>query len=181
MSTAKKRRHPNLQLIRTTQVYTVKTLAETLERRPETVLRWIKDGMPVLDGRKPYLVDASEAKEWLAAKWARRKTKCALDELYCLPCHAKKHPSTDSAKFIDQPNGTLKIEATCPDCGGEMHITRSGKDKDKVRNLMSRFTANVQHLSGYRNPAVNRVLDEDSIQPRESLTSERAKRWVATS
>ena len=162
--TQRKKRKPDLSKIRTTQVYTVADFAQELDRRKETVLRWIKDGMPILDGRKPYLIDGAEAKAWLKEKWQKRKSSCCLDEIYCAPCHSKKHPASDSVTFSQRPCGTFKVEGDCPDCGARMHIIRSHKDIEEIRTLMSRFTTNVEHLSGYRNPNANRLLNTDSIQ-----------------
>lgn len=162
MSGQRNKRKSDLNRIRPSHVYSVKRLAETLERREETVRRWIKDGMPTIGFECPYMIDGQEAKHWLNQKWRQRKKPCALDQLYCLPCHSRKHPAQDSVAIIETPDGGLRLEAKCPACGASIYMARKMADKAEITRLMSRFMGNVRHLSGYSHPPLNRTFEQDT-------------------
>ncbi|HCX08787.1 MAG TPA: DNA-binding protein, partial [Hyphomonas sp.] len=64
------KRKPNVSLIQTSRSYTIREVAERLDRQVETVRTWVQEGLPVLPGTTPRLIDGAELKEWLKARQA---------------------------------------------------------------------------------------------------------------
>ena len=59
MKKIKKRKY-NTRLIRLTTSYSVQEVAELYHLHKGAVLRWIKDGLKIIDQHKPYLIHGSE-------------------------------------------------------------------------------------------------------------------------
>ena len=49
-------------------------------------------GLSSVDDRRPALIHGGDLIEFLDARQARRKQKCATDELYCFRCRRPRHP-----------------------------------------------------------------------------------------
>ncbi|MCK4945496.1 MAG: helix-turn-helix domain-containing protein [Alphaproteobacteria bacterium] len=65
-----KKRTYNPRRVRTGLSYTVQDIAEIYEVHKNAVLRWIKNGLPVIDKKKPYLVYGGELAKYLRKKQA---------------------------------------------------------------------------------------------------------------
>lgn len=82
----KKRRTYNTRLIRQSLTYSVQEVAELYGLHKNAVLRWVKDGLPLLEPRKPYLIYGGELASYLKSRQTGRKRKCKPDEFFCCKC-----------------------------------------------------------------------------------------------
>lgn len=115
------KRHPNPRLVKINRSYEVSEIAMLLDTHKNTVLTWIKQGLPVVETRRPQLILGSALRTFLQAKRSKNKQKCALGELYCFHCRAPKKPAGDMADF-HPISGTLgRLSAICPDCEAMMY------------------------------------------------------------
>jgi hypothetical protein len=73
----------NTRLIKGKYSYGVEELAATCAVHPNTVHRWMKEGLPRIDTIYPYMVYGQHVREFLDNRQKRNKTTLAIDEFYC--------------------------------------------------------------------------------------------------
>tara|TARA_E500000318_G_scaffold112056_1_gene133737 strand:+ start:2617 stop:3039 length:423 start_codon:yes stop_codon:yes gene_type:complete len=125
--TVRKKRKPDFRRIRPTHTYTVPELANVLEKNISTVRRWCREGLPVLDQRRPTLIDGAEAKTWLKERWGAKKTRCGSDEAHCLRCRVPRAflPGTESSRALTQKTSILS--GLCVSCGSRINKFQSAR------------------------------------------------------
>ncbi|MFP1630544.1 hypothetical protein ACLB6G_02295 [Zhengella sp. ZM62] len=124
---ARMKRKPDFRRIRPTQTYSILELAKAVRRNPATVRKWLRSGMPTLDGLKPKVIDGAQAKEWLRHKWKSRKTPTRPGEAYCPRCR-RARPFAGGSKLLKQLNTkVLTITGKCASCGCRMNKFASAK------------------------------------------------------
>lgn len=100
----------NLSKIRVKTAYSTKEVSELLEVNRKTVLRWLKEGLLLLDpSKKPHYIMGYDLKAFLRAKRKAKRVKLELDEFYCLSCR----------KAVKAKRGTQRIEKTGKRIGKE--------------------------------------------------------------
>lgn len=123
----RKKRKPDFRRIRPTHTYTVQELASVLEKNISTVRRWCRDGLPVLDQKRPTLIDGAEVKAWLKERWGARKARCGPDEAHCLRCRQPRAfaPGTESSRALTQK--TTIRSGLCDSCGRRINKFQSAR------------------------------------------------------
>lgn len=107
----------NPMAVKTALTYEVGEAAKALGKSNATVRNWIKDGLPVMSSKKPYLISGLEIRTYLRQKYQDQKTPLREDELYCLSCRKGRQPL--NLQVIATPNTTktLRLSGTCDQCG----------------------------------------------------------------
>ena len=114
------RRRVNYRLIKIRRSYTVEQLAHLLGCHKNSVRLWLRQGLETLDGKRPLLIQGSDARRFLEAKKRSRKQRCKPDELYCLKCHAARAPADRRAIYSARARQAALLTAHCRDCGTRM-------------------------------------------------------------
>src|SRR4051794_30588484 len=111
----------NYRRVKIHRSYTVEEFACLFPVHKNTVRIWIKDGLPIIDGKRPTMILGSKARIFLLARRTRNKRTCKPDEIYCLRCRAPRVPAGEMAEYtpINEKIGNLR--AICPDCESLMH------------------------------------------------------------
>lgn len=163
MATRKKRK-PNISLISVRKSYEVGEIARLLDRRTDTVRGWIKEGLPILPGSKPRLIDGAELKAWLQAKWEKRKKPCAIDQLHCCKCRKPRAPDPSSVKTEPVTAKTVLIRGKCGVCGTAMQQVRKTETLTETIVAMKALKQAPHSLPGYLDPRDNpSLLKEQSV------------------
>lgn len=105
------------QQIRIHQTYEVWEVSETLGITGQTVRKWMADGLPVLNAKRPALILGIELKSYLDAKGAKAKQKMALGECMCMSCRCPRMPYGLKVDYIPMTSTTGRIRALCEQCG----------------------------------------------------------------
>ena len=151
MSTHKKKRLKiDFRKIKPTATYDYKQIAKDFDRTVETVRRWKREGMPIIEGTYPILVDGKEFLEWHVKRREANKFPCALDELYCFKCHIQRHPKIGSAIIRPVNNKRISIEALCEVCSNKLTIGRSVSELAECEATLESYMQNVRYLIQYR-------------------------------
>ncbi|WP_430417027.1 helix-turn-helix domain-containing protein [Parasphingorhabdus sp.] len=91
----------NYQLVKQHFNYSADDISRLLDVHKNTVRKWIKHGLPVIDDdRKPKLVLGSDLRSWLEQKRKSAKQPCRPGELFCLKCKIPKRPALDMVDYI---------------------------------------------------------------------------------
>lgn len=148
----KKRRSYNTRLIRLNLSYSVQEITELYGIHQNAVLRWIKNGLPVIDQRKPYLVHGADLADYLKKKQAGRKHKCRPDEFFCFKCRLPRKAWGDLVDIVIRNESKLSISGLCATC--ETPVRRAGavKKLPEYQKLFLTQTMPASHITD-RNPA----------------------------
>jgi len=115
------RKRPNHQHVKIHRNYDPGEIAVLLGVHKNTVLRWIKDGLPLIDNRRPYLVLGVDLKAFLQENRAAKKQKCQVWEIFCLKCRSPKKPDLGMVDFKPRNGPIGNLVGLCPDCGTVMN------------------------------------------------------------
>jgi len=112
---------PNYQHVKIHRNYDPGEIADLLGVHKNTVLRWIKDGLPLIDKRRPFLILGVDLRAFLQQNRAAKKQKCEVWELFCLKCRSPKKPDLGMVDFKPRHGSVGNLVGLCPDCGTVMN------------------------------------------------------------
>ena len=107
--------------IKSNRNYTVMDISETLGVHPKTVRNWIRVGLPVVDDKRPLLINGADLKAYLKQKRRTVKFGCKEHEMCCFRCKQAMKPSIESVLFIAKPAGMAHMTGVCDECGCRMN------------------------------------------------------------
>ncbi len=110
-------RHSGLSRYRNYSVYDVTRIMGVT---PQTVRRWIKQGLPALTDKRPFLILGADLVEFLKSRKAD-KQHCALDQCYCVKCRKPRPCAGAMAEFVPITASSGNLRALCPECSTLMH------------------------------------------------------------
>ena len=156
-----KKRTYNPRWVRTGLSYTVQDIAEIYGVHKNTVLHWIKDGLPIIDRKKPYLIYGSELAEYLRKKQAGRKQKCKPDEFFCFKCRAPRKAWENVANILIRNESKLSISGLCTVCDTPVHRAGSVKKLMEYQKIFSIQTIQEARITDSPSPIVNSDMRKD--------------------
>lgn len=157
---AKKRTY-NPRLARAGQTYTVQEVAELYGTHKNTVLVWIKDGLPIIDGNKPYLIHGSDLQEYLKKKRACRKQTCRPEEFYCCKCRAPRKAWENVADVLIRNESKLSLSALCVTCNTPVYRAGAVKKLPEYQKIFSIQTIREEHIEDRASSIVNSDMRKD--------------------
>lgn len=160
----KRRGRPDLRRVRSQTTYTAQEAADILGVAVGTVRRWLRDGLPALDERRPVLVFGKDLKTWLGKRSTARKRKCRPDEMYCLRCRAPRKPCAGTVQILLRNRKTLLIKGRCNQCNAEMNRGGAVASINQIAKTFDALTIHQEHLAGCDTPLLNRYLEKDPIE-----------------
>lgn len=123
-TTIMKKRY-RLNLIRGKRSYSVKEAAELLAVHVRTVQSWIKSGLHILEGSRPFLMMGQELKSFLAVETQKRKRPLGPDEFYCVRCRKAVKASQMETIHLNKTMGhdklAVMLKGFCAVCGGRVN------------------------------------------------------------
>ena len=161
----------NLRLIKRNYTYFISEIADLFQLHPNAVRRWIRAGLRTVDDRRPHLVHGGDLIDFLEARQAQRKQKCAADEFYCCRCRRPKRPLFNRVDIRIRNETRVNLSGVCGSCGAPMYRAGSVARIEEYRQTFITQTAGEGRISGCSEPTVMCHLDEDEIhaalQPEE--------------
>ena len=127
------RRHPNHRLIKIHRTYTVEEAANALGLHKNTISRWAKQDLPVIDKRRPKLIHGEALVQFLIERRTKSKQPCQTGQIYCVACRAPKRPNGDMADYVRRSRGAGNLRGLCPDCDRLIYRRVSLAALDEVR------------------------------------------------
>ncbi|MCC7037810.1 MAG: helix-turn-helix domain-containing protein [Alphaproteobacteria bacterium] len=164
-----KKRTYNTRLIRLGMSYTVQEVAALFRLHKGAVLRWIKDGLHVIDQRKPYLIYGAELASYLDSKQKKRKQKCRPDELFCCRCRAPRKAWKNLAEIEQRTATKLIIRAICVACNTPLYRLGTINHLPEYQKTFIIQTIGEARITETLPPIVNSDIRKDAahapIQP----------------
>ncbi len=100
--------------------YTIHETAIALGVTRNTVVRWLRAGLPAVMDRKPFLILGQELIDFHSRRKSE-KQHCRLSECYCFRCRTPRPPACGMADLIVGSGPTGMLRALCETCGNLMH------------------------------------------------------------
>lgn len=107
----------NTRLIRKDYTYTVAQVAEMFQANPQTVLRWVDDGLVVIPQTRPYLIHSSDLHDYLSTRQAKQKHPCTDAQIFCLKCRLPRGVQQGTLTTQNTRNNFLRLCGRCDTCG----------------------------------------------------------------
>jgi excisionase family DNA binding protein len=151
-----RKQRPNARLVKIHRNYAVEDAAKLLGVHKNTIRAWIKQGLPLIDSRRPVLILGAALQTFLQEKRVKNKRPCKPNELYCLRCRAPKRPAADMVELQAVTEKLGNLLAICPDCSTLMHKRYSLAKADQLSSLLDiTFTQAHEHIVDTSKPTVN--------------------------
>lgn len=122
----------NPNRIKIHRCYTVMDVSETLGVHPKTVRNWIRVGLPVIDDKRPLLIDGADLKIYLKQKRKTYMHQCEVHEMYCFKCKQPQKPNVESLEFIAKPAGMAQMSGQCSECDCQANKYVSWRDVNQI-------------------------------------------------
>jgi hypothetical protein len=109
-------RRPDHRRVKVHRSYTVEEAAGALGAHRNTVRLWIRDGLPLVDRKRPYLIRGLDLIAYLKRRRAENKRPCGVGQIYCLRCRIPQTPAGGMADYAARTDRTGDLIGLCPRC-----------------------------------------------------------------
>ena len=141
-------RRPNLRLAKIHRSYTVEEITSLYGVHKNTVRHWFKQGLPVLDKKRPLLIHGIDLYQFLQEQRRKNKKSCQPGEIYCVKCREPRLPEGRMADYEALTDTLGNLIGICPYC--EILIYRRVnlvKLSDVRGELLITFPQALKHLA----------------------------------
>jgi len=107
------------RLVKQHRSYQVDEVARLLSFSKGTVRRWIKNGLPIIGLKKPYLITGADLVAFLKAK-SNTGQKCQLNECWCFTCRRPQKIAFGEVEITVSNSKIGMLQALCSTCSGLM-------------------------------------------------------------
>ncbi len=145
----------NTRRIRLTVSYSVQDVAELFGIHKNAVLRWIKDGLKIIDQRKPYLVYGRVLADFINVRQIERKQVCGKDEFYCCKCRRPRKALPRSVQVEKRNQHRIKISGICAICHSRIFRDGSINKQDEILKIFASITPLEKHIVECQDSSVN--------------------------
>jgi hypothetical protein len=142
------KRHPNYRLVKTHRSYTVEEVAGLFGIHKNTVRIWIKNGLALIDSKRPLLILGNDLVEFLQKRRTKHKQPCKPGELYCVRCRVPRSAAEGMAEYAPINGKTGNLIAICPACTAIMNRRVSLAKIGEIRgNIVITFPEDLRHIA----------------------------------
>ncbi len=113
------RRRPSAKGLKCHRSYRVDEAARITGTSRATIRRWIKAGLPTVQGAWPFLILGSDLIHHIRRKPDRQT--CELAECFCLKCRKPRRPAFAMADYLPMTDFGGNLRAMCEECGTLMY------------------------------------------------------------
>jgi hypothetical protein len=139
------KRHQNPRLAKIHRSYKVDEIADLYGTHKNTVLNWIKQGLPTFDNKRPLMILGSDLNAFHAKQRVKNKRPCKQNEIYCMKCKIPKEPASGMVEYQSVNAKTGNIIGICPECETLMYRRISNTKIQQFSEQMG-FTIPQAHL-----------------------------------
>ena len=99
---------------------------------PQTVRKWIKEGLKTIDKETPQLIRGFDLQTFLGNLNNSRKLDISFDEFYCLHCKQVHKPYRNTIA-VEQAGSFIKTKALCPNTHKTMNKSYKLSDYPELK------------------------------------------------
>ncbi len=112
-------RRINPSKIKKNLTYSMVEAAEDLGISVATVRNWVRQGLPICKGLRPYLIFGEDLRTFIATMQKARRFTLRDDELNCFTCKGGRPPLDGMVIYTPQTTHTGRLSGICGVCGGK--------------------------------------------------------------
>ena len=146
----------NPNRVKLNRSYTFEELAAVLGVHKNTVASWVKNGLPCLKERRPFLIMGAEARAYLQQQRKAKKQQCKPDELFCMRCKMPARPAENFVEYIPLSATKGRLTGFCGRCESVMNKFVS---VESLSSYLVIFDLSVpkalEHINDCNNPLLN--------------------------
>lgn len=144
---------PNPNLAKINRNYTFEEAAAIFGVHKNTVASWVKNGLPCLKEKRPFLIMGSDLKSYLKNKRTSKKQKCNSNELYCLSCKRPTTPFDNFVEYIPASPTKGRLTGFCEECECNINKFVSFNSIAMYSTIFDlRYTKALEHISDTNKP-----------------------------
>ncbi|MDB4222359.1 helix-turn-helix domain-containing protein [Granulosicoccus sp.] len=106
----------NPNRVKLNRSYTLEELAAVFGVHKNTVSSWVKNGLPCLKERRPFLILGAEARIYLQKRRTVKKQQCKPDELFCMRCKTPKRAAENYVEYLPLSATKGRLTGFCERC-----------------------------------------------------------------
>lgn len=151
----------NPNRVKVNRSYTYEEMAAVHGVHKNTVAAWVKDGLPSLRDRRPYLILGAEARKYLKTRRESNKRKCKENEFYCLSCRVPVKPAENFVEYVCTTPTKGRLTGMCEYCGCIINKYAGFKDIGKYSLIFDlEKPIALKHINDTNNPPLNSDLTQ---------------------
>lgn len=149
----------NPNRVKLNRSYTFEELAAVLGVHKNTVASWVKNGLPCLKERRPFLILGAEARVYLQQQRTVKKQQCKPDELFCMRCKAPTRPAENFVEYLPLSATKGRLMGFCGRCES---VVNKFVSVERLAEYSMVFDLSVpkalEHINDCDNPLLNSDL-----------------------
>lgn len=157
-----KRSKLRLSRIRKHASYSIQDVSELLGVHKNTVMQWLKNGLPKIDEQRPFLIHGQQLKNFLKARQQSRRSSCAPHEFYCFRCRSPQRAMGNLADVALRTEKTIILSGLCASCEAPLNKIQSLKAIPKIIQSLDIPRQQLERLSGALFPSLNCDFKEET-------------------
>ncbi len=156
------KRCPNPRLAKIHHTYTVEEIASLYSIHKNTVRQWIKQGLPIIDNKRPILVLGRHLVEFLYKKRQKNTRPCKPGEIYCFKCREPRSPAGNMADYQATTERLGNLSGICSCCDTMMYRRVNPAKLEQVRGQLNVTISEAKrHINESTSPSLNSDLDQE--------------------
>jgi len=146
----------NPNRVKVNRNYSFEELAAVFGVHKNTVACWVKNGLPCLKERRPFLILGVDARDYLKAQRVGKKQKCKPNELYCCRCKTPVKPAENFVEYslITATKGRLTGFCSCCECLINKFVSYDSLERYRVVFEVA-IPKELEHIRDSSKPLLN--------------------------
>jgi hypothetical protein len=96
--------------------YSFEEVAAVFGVHKNTVAGWVKNGLPCLKDKRPFLILGADIRSYLQRQRSGKKQKCKQDELFCMRCKMPTKPAENFVEYFPSSKTKGCLKGFCSIC-----------------------------------------------------------------
>ena len=146
----------NPNLVKIHRSYTYGELAQVFGVHKNTVVTWVKKGLPCLQEQRPFLILGIDAKAFLQAQRANRKQKCKPNEFYCVRCKVPVKVAENFVEYTPLSSKKGRLSGFCIHCESVVNKFIAYNNLEAYSHIFAiEKPRGLEHIKDTDNPLLN--------------------------
>jgi hypothetical protein len=144
----------NTRRIKSNYCYSLHEITELFSIHISSVRNWIKEGLPLIDTSRPYMVHGTDLITFIKKRQTKRKRPCKENEFFCLKCRAARTCLNNTIDLRIKSPTKVQLSGKCTICETSMYRAGSVKKIAEYQKLFSIQKIQGRHIIERSHPTL---------------------------